>query len=59
MELTCQVPHEYLLGLTAFAILEWWLGRTGRVRPASTIEIILSIITLIITYFLKGRKKDG
>lgn len=51
---------EYLLGLAAYAVLEFWLGRTKKTRASSALDLILvgaSIVVAIIK--LKTRGTDG
>lgn len=52
----------YLAGVAGYAILEFWLGRTGKVRSASLIDLIVMGIMLmgtIIIARLRKKTDDG
>ena len=48
-----------------YALLEYWLGKTEKIRPASVIELLIAIFVMTLMFFLtKGKKpnvdpKDG
>lgn len=53
-ELLALVPAIKTLGLGAYMVLEWWLGRTKRVRANSTIDLALALARAILWGNEKG-----
>lgn len=57
---SCDPKHAWplLLGAFAYTLLEYWLGKTNRVRANSTLElaalVLVSLVGLITS--LKGKK---
>lgn len=49
-----------LVGLgifTAYSLLEYWLGKTNKIRPASAIELLIAIVVMTFTFFLTRKSK--
>ena len=60
--MNCHDVEWWKFGLTilGYAALEYWLGKTSKVRQASLIELILFGVILFGTYVLtKVRKQNG
>lgn len=54
----CQISG--ILILLAYSILEFWLGKTGRTKASSLIELVIVGLTLMCTLILlRVRKKNG
>ncbi len=60
--MNCQDVEWWKFGLTllGYAVLEYWLGKTSKVRQASLIELIICGVVLFGAYVLtKVRKTNG
>jgi hypothetical protein len=58
----CPDVEWWKFGLTilGYAALEYWLGKTSKVRPASLIELIICGVVLFGAYVLtKVRTQNG
>ncbi len=40
----CQIESWYGVALAAFALLEYFLGKTGLIKAGSTLELILNFL---------------
>lgn len=58
----CEVTSWQGVLLALWACLEFWLGRTDKLEAGSTLELVLNILRLILSYFginLPFGKKQG
>ncbi len=42
-----------------YALLEFWLGKTEKVKSSSTIELIIVFVVMVATYFFRRKENDG
>lgn len=45
--------------IAAYSILEFWLGKTKKVKSSSTIELVITGISLVVIMILRRKDKDG
>lgn len=46
-------PLGWAIGYVAYAGLEYWLGKTDRVKPGSVVEVLLTGVKLAAGIFMK------
>lgn len=54
------IKKEYVLGLLAYAMLEFWLGRTKKTRANSAVDLLvvgLAVVAALVKLKLRGN--DG
>lgn len=49
-------PLEWAAIAAAYSLLEYWLGRTDKVKPGSVVEVVLSSVKIIASPFVKKDK---
>ncbi len=49
-------PVEWAAAAAAYAVLEYWLGKTDRVKPGSVFEVVLIGLRGAAGFLLRGKK---